>query len=166
MWKLLKDKKGCQNFLEAAEAAAELRQRALLREEILAELPPSLQSHSQTCRTCAQKMNDLIATRNVLRDYAPHQDFDAPWFAARVMARISSEEGIRKGQEALWNLLPRLASRVAGIAVVILILAGGWLIRQPAATSATGTTVDTLFDTPRFPVTHDEALASVLEKAL
>jgi hypothetical protein len=81
------------------------------------------------------------------------------------MARISAEERVRSSQEAVWKVLPRLASRLAGVAALVLILAGGWLIKRPAESPSGTATMEGLFDTSPAPVTHDDVLASVLEKS-
>lgn len=165
MWDLQRNKKECAVFLDAVEAASERGPDAFAREDLFGALPPNLREHVESCNACSSRLDNLLTTRNTLRGYAPPANFDAPWFAARVMARISAEERVRSSQEAVWKVLPRLASRLAGVAALVLILAGGWLIKRPAESPSGTATMEGLFDTSPAPVTHDDVLASVLEKS-
>lgn len=165
MWKLQENRKDCAICLDAVEAASQRRPEAFAREELLVELPPNLLEHVESCKACAIHIDNLLTTRNILRGYAPPANFDAPWFAARVMAMISAEERVRAGQEAVWRVLPRLASRLAGVAALVLILAGGWLIKRPVESATEVAATESLFDTSQTQVTHEDVLGSVLEKA-
>jgi hypothetical protein len=165
MWNLLrKNEKDCGAFRDAAEATVERRRDISVKQDVLVELPEELRLHLENCEECGKNLDSLLTARSALRGYAPLEGFDAPWFAARVMAEISAQERAREGMEVIWNLVPRLASRFAGVAALVLILAGGWLIKRPVEKPSSVAMVDGLFDTSQAPATHDDVLASVLEK--
>jgi hypothetical protein len=161
---LRRNQKDCRAFGEAAEAAAQRRQDILLRQDLLAELEPQLQLHPERCDRCGSDLDSMLTARDALRGLARPEGFDAPWFAARVMAEISAHERVREGQEGIWRAVPRLASRFAGVAMIVLLLAGGWLIRRPAEKPTGVATVESLFDSWQVPATRDDVLAGVLEK--
>ena len=163
MRNLRRNKRACEVFLEAAEKVAEQRSGVLTPENLVGEIPSKFRSHLEHCEACVQHLDDLVTARNALRDDAVPATFDGPWFATRVMARISAEERILAGQEALWSVLPRLASRFTGVALIVIVVAGGWLMRRPAEHSGIQNTADSVFDTAG-PITHDDVLSSVLEK--
>ena len=165
MWNLQRNKKDCAMFLDAVEAASECGPDVFAREDLFVALSPNLLQHVESCRACSSSLDNLLPTRNALRGYAPPANLDAPWFAARVMATISAEERVRAGQEAFWSVLPRLASRLAGVAALVLILAGGWLIKGPVGKPANASTMDGLFDASQAQLGHDDVLGGVLEKA-
>ncbi|GAC1680445.1 MAG: hypothetical protein PVS2B2_18790 [Candidatus Acidiferrum sp.] len=165
MWDSLRgNKKTCGALRDALEAVSERRREILVKEDLLAELPQELLAHLSSCAECGQDLDNLLATRNVLHRYAPIHGVDAPWFAGRVMATISAQERVRAGQEIVWSVVPRLASRFAAVAALGLILASGWLIRLPEEKTTAMATVEGLFDTSQAPATRDDVLASVLEK--
>jgi hypothetical protein len=164
MWDLRRNRKECAIFLDALEAAWEKRPDVFAREELLAELPANLREHGKCCKGCARNIDNLLTTRNALRGYATPASFNAPWFAARVMARISTEERVRASEEATWSVLPRLASRFAGVAVLALVLAAGWLIKGPLGNPASASTVES-FDGSQAQVSYDDPLGGVQEKA-
>jgi hypothetical protein len=151
--------------LDVAETAAQGNSGTLSRETLLGEIPAKFRSHMRDCETCAQAVDDLVATRNSLADHPPIATFDAPWFAARVMARISAEERKRAGQDTVWSVLPRLASRFAGAALILIVITGGLVIRKPAERAGTQPAIESLFDTSSTALTHDDVLSTVLEKA-
>jgi hypothetical protein len=165
MWNLWRNNRACEVFLDAAENVAVRSSGTLTCENLLDEIPAKFRSHLQDCEACAQTIDDLVTTRNSMQEHGAPATFDTPWFAARVMARISAEERMPAGQDAVWSVLPRLASRFAGIAVIIIVMTGGWLMRQPAEGPGSQNTMESLFDTSPAPVTNDDVLISVLEKA-
>jgi hypothetical protein len=166
MWNLLRgNQKACRAFREAAEAAASRHRDILVKQDLFTELPEQLRRHSESCEECSRNLDSLLTARSALRGYAPQESFDAPWFAARVMAEICAQERVREGREVIWSAVPRLASRFAGVAALVLILAGGWLIKRPAQKPSSVVTMDSLFDTSQSPATRDDVLSSVLGKA-
>jgi hypothetical protein len=163
MWNLWRNKRDCEAFLNTAEKVAEWHPGALTQEKLWSEMPGKFRSHLEDCEACAQNIDDMVTARNALRDDAAPGSFDAPWFATRVMARISVEERMLAGRDALWSVLPRLASRFSGVALIVIVVTGGWLMRRPAEHSGIQNTTESVFDTAG-PITHDDVLISVLEK--
>ena len=85
MWKLGKSRK-CATFIDAVETAPT---EIATAEALLQGLPPDVGRHTTGCADCAAYLADLVTTRNTVRSgYPAAANFDAPWFAARVIARI------------------------------------------------------------------------------
>lgn len=163
MWNLWRDKRACKVFLDAAEKAAELSPGALTPENLSSDMPGEFRNHVKECADCARNIEDLVTARNALREGGARATFNAPWFATRVMARISAEERMLAGRDALWTVLPRLASRFSGVALIIIVVTGGWLMGRPAEHYGIQNTAESVFDTAG-PITQDDVLTSVLEK--
>jgi anti-sigma factor RsiW len=161
MWKLHKSE-DCELVVEALEGTG----TDVITTEALADgLGPRARKHMATCANCAAYFADLVATRSTLRGaYAPAPIFDAPWFATRVMARISAEDRAVKKQEAIWKILPTLASRVAGVAALSLVLAGGFMIRHSAGKHPNSGMTESLFDTAQAQISHEDILGTVSEE--
>ncbi len=68
----------------------------------------------------------------------------------------------------MWGVVPRVASRLTWVSVVALLLASTWLFEHPVPAtpkqSASESARETLFETTQPPATHEEVLASLMEK--
>jgi hypothetical protein len=159
MWSLLrKNREDCRQFRETLEGGT--------RVEILA---PTLKEHAATCSDCAAIVEEMQATRELLRALPRASSaIPGPWFAPRVMAAIAGRElHLRQSLDA-WVAVPKLAARLTWACALALLLASTWLYERPRPTPRPGAdaTVESLFDLPpAAPATQDDILVSRLEKA-
>jgi hypothetical protein len=165
MWNLLSArKKDCIRFLEQLEATADKAPGDVTPEELLAALPSGMREHAALCGNCRTAGDDLLATRSVLETLPSIARKENPWFAPRIMARIAEQERDLETGNPTWRAVPKLASRLAGIAAVFLLLASTWLVRRapnPRPTPAQAA-VEGLFETSPAPAGHEDVLISVL----
>jgi hypothetical protein len=170
MWNLLRVRTGsCTAFAsDLQDAADRLPPANPTRVHLRAELSREMREHADHCENCSQALDDLLAVRRSLQLLRPLETPTDPWFAPRVMHLISARERAAESGNPTWRAVPRVASRLAGAAVVVLLLAGTWVVRNPAAItsepSATMVASEGLFDSPQPVASHDDPLASVLER--
>jgi hypothetical protein len=83
------------------------------------------------------------------------------------MAAIAARESQVRRLATAWTAVPRLASRLACISALAILVAGTWLYRKPVSSppSQTGTeaSVDSIFETAP-PPQQDDMLLSTVEK--
>jgi hypothetical protein len=85
-----------------------------------------MRHHADHCANCALALDDLLAVRQslqVLRTIPAASHSDDPWFATRVMQLIASNQRAAEFGNSTWRAVPRVASRMAGVAAVFLLLA-------------------------------------------
>jgi hypothetical protein len=152
------------------DAADRLPMASSTRESLLAELSPELRVHAEHCANCNRALDDLLAVRHLLQPLRTHPtpgDSNDPWFATRVMQIVASKQSASEFGNPTWRAVPRVASRLAGVAAVFLLLAVTWVASNRAVisndSSANMSGAESLFDSAQPVVTHDDPLASVLE---
>ena len=135
--------------------------------ELAESLPADERAHLAECGSCRQAAQDLLATRELFRGaIAPAED-GGPWFAKRVLSAIAAREREMALAMSTWSVVPRLASRLAWAAALVLVVGSTWLYetstprtnRQPAASSQ-----EYLFEAPAPPMNQDDVLISMAEK--
>lgn len=169
MWSLLYgSKKDCLRFLERLEEAARDTHGAVAPEALLTLLPLEQREHATSCENCRSAARDLLAARTMLNTFPAASVAPDAWFAPRVMAAIAAQEREGETGNSIWAAVPRLASRLAGIAAVLLLFTSAWLLQKPANAPArqpaTQAAWEGLFDTSPNAANQDDVLVSVLER--
>jgi hypothetical protein len=164
MTSLFRRHKGeCNNFRDALNEVA----GAATIPELLAGASPQQRAHAAACEDCREALEELLAARLLLSALAPQRDVPRPWFASRVMSAIAARgtESIRLA--TAWTVVPKLASRLAWVSAVAILVAGTWLYRKPvsASPSQSGTeaSVESIFETAP-PPHQDDVFLSTVEK--
>jgi hypothetical protein len=167
----------------AAEASAELTRN----------VAPELLAHAEQCDSCREATETFWASRALLAGPLLEQRAEleaalgekSPWFATRIMANIGERETEVRAAKTEWSgAVTKLASRLAGVSAVILLLTSTWLYSPPnggpqksgaqntgaqqqANGSQAGASAEApqyLFDSTTAPSNVDDALASPAER--
>lgn len=156
-------KRECNNFRDALNEVA----GAATIQELLAGASPQQRAHAAACEDCRKASEELLATRLLLSALAPQMDVPRPWFAARVMSAIAARGTASIRLATAWTVVPKLASRLAWVSAVAILVAGTWLYRKPVSSSPsqTGTeaSVESIFETAP-PPHQDDVFLSTVEK--
>jgi hypothetical protein len=125
-----------------------------------AALVDALEAHLAGCQRCRAIVEDL----HTLRDVAGRLEPRVP--PAHVWTRIAAETGIREGR-SLRSMIPSPASirwqPLAAAAMLLLVLAGGWIAWRQMTTGAPATSVA---ERPGQGVAPDPALVQDVETEL
>jgi hypothetical protein len=154
----------CNNFRDALGEVA----GAATVQELLADASSQQRAHAAACEDCHKALEELLATRLLLSALPPQRDVPRPWFASRVMSAIAARgsESIRLA--TAWTVVPKLASRLAWVSAVAILVASTWLyqkpVTSPAGQSVADPSAETLFETPSQPANQDDVLVSMVEK--
>lgn len=175
MWKEISfSRRGCRKAGAWLEEAADLPEASATADGLYASLSPEQQGHLRGCSDCQAALQDFADSRVLLHALRDRQTTTPPFFAKRVMAMIASCEGDLERAARAWAFVPKLASRFAGVATVLLLVGGAWVYEgslhkstsplartvQPAAEAGTQ-----LFeDNVAVPANRDEVLVSLLER--
>lgn len=129
----------CERICDALEASAPAATRGETAASgtLLARLPEAMREHVFSCEACRAFAEELVEAREllgVMKDKAE----PSPFFLARVMASIASKEAELENKAQTWAAVPRLASRLAVLASVGLLIAATWLYQMPSAANGTG----------------------------
>ncbi len=182
------DKFGKRNELcgEYREALEDLRAGVGEAEgvaELQSSLPAEVIAHAQICESCRETSEIFRESRNLLAgaaaaagasgDRAVQDSANAPaWFATRVLAKIAERETEVRTATVEWSgAVTRLASRLAWVSAVVLVVAGT-LVYDPQPRRESNTMVSQtpaeapqyLFDSATAPSNVDDALASSVER--
>ena len=122
------------NPLEKSSSECD-RFRELLEEGSGGAVPATLRQHAAQCPDCEAAMEELAASRELLRAL-PRQAEAGPWFAPRVMAAIRARESELRRSVDAWIIVPKLARRITWVSALALVLASTWLLGRPAASTA------------------------------
>jgi len=135
-------------------------------EELLVQGAPSLQAHLAGCPGCRKQLQDALAGGALLREAYPSAAGPGAAFSGKVMAAIRALEAERSTSMSLWSAMQALATRVAWVSALALLVACGWLYEyraaQPPAT-AQESSADRFMEPAPQPTTADEVLASLAE---
>src|SRR5260370_1201907 len=170
MWNLLKKSRDeeCGELRDLLEESAAARLHAVRVEELSEDWPAAQRNHIAVCESCQEAAQDLFATRKIFRGVASETELGRPWFATRVMEAIRSRERQLALGASLCSALPRLASRLAWVALVVLLAGSAWLYERPASglnkAPAGSSTPEYLFESPPPPIDQDDVLISMAEK--
>ena len=130
-------------------------------------LPPALQKHLSACSQCRLFVDEIAKTRALFGTLPSRRFEPSPWFVGRVMSAINAREAELRRSTDTWTLIPRLATKLAWVSALALVLAGTWIYERPKATAAPhqtdATAGESLFEAPSQAV-PDDLLASVGEQ--
>lgn len=140
---------------------------ALTLQELLGHATSQQRAHVAVCDDCHKALEELLATRRLLSAIPAEASVPRPWFASRVMSAIAARETESSRLATTWTLVPKLASRLAWVSAVAILVAGTWLYRKPVSSSPsqTGTeaSAESIFETS--PPSHqDDVLPGMVEK--
>jgi hypothetical protein len=170
MWNLLKkNREACSQFQEELETAASLASFAATPGELLAALPAPCRKHAEFCGECRAAVEELLTTRALLRALPARSKTPAPWFAPRVMAAIAAKEAELRRMGSPWAVVPRFASRLALASAAALLVVSTWVYQRPVAAPAKQPSADAvpeyLFENSQPPVSQDDIIVSLAERA-
>jgi len=165
MW--LKKRIGsCKRHGEALRNLAESGVGQASAEELMSQAAPSLREHLAICEDCRKLLEDTAAGAMLLRQAYPRTPGPGPVFSAKVMAAIGALEADRATAMSLWAAMQALATRVAWVSALALLVACGWLYEYRAAQpSTTGQeyTAERLMEPAPQSTTPDDVLTSLAE---
>jgi hypothetical protein len=168
MWNLLsKRDEECmklQDFLEDSPAA---RLEAVRFEELSEAWPAAQRAHIAACWSCQEAAQDFFATRKIFKGVDSRAEQAGPWFTARVMGAIRTQERKLALPASLWSAFPRYASRLALVSAIVLLAGSTWLYERPVAApnkpAAAVSAQEYLFEAPAQPMNQDDVLVSMAE---
>ena len=135
-------------------------------EELLKGADADLREHVSRCPACRALLCDALEAGNLLRAaFAPAVAPDT--FAARVMAEIRGREAQPAIGTYPWAAVQTLASRVAWVSALVLLVGSTWIYQRQAprssTTSGSETTADRFPEPAPQPSNLDEVLVSLTE---
>jgi hypothetical protein len=154
MWKFLKiQEDDCGRFRESLE---EVASGGASREML---------EHSAACEDCAAAAEELLESRELLRALPRESAPAMPWFAPRVMAAIAAREAELRQSFDAWTVIPKFALQLTWISALALMLAGTWFLERPKLPSRPATDITGEPVQNAAPVTNDDVLVSLAERA-
>jgi hypothetical protein len=131
-------------------------------------LPASVKEHAASCKNCQDAMNDWVACRALLGQLPRQREESRPWFASQVMAAIAEQESRLERALETWTVLPKLASKLAWVSALALVLTTTWLAARPTSVPVaqvhTDLTGEPVVENHPVPANNDEVLASLTER--
>jgi hypothetical protein len=148
------------------DALGEVAGAATLQ-ELLGHATMQQREHVAACDDCHKVLEELLAARLLLSALPPQASVPRPWFASRVMSAIEARETEFSRLATAWTLVPKLASRLAWVSAVAILVAGTWLYRKPVTSplgpSGTDASIESIFE-PSPPSHQDDVLLGMVEK--
>jgi len=124
----------CEWFLNALEDLPAGGSISATPEVLLSKLPVGASEHAPHCAECRAALEDFAETRQAFLGSASKGAVPGPWFTARVMNAIASQEHEREErQEGFWIGVRRLAPRLVALATLLLMLGGTWAFQERRA---------------------------------
>lgn len=156
----------CGWFREGLRSLVEKTPAALGSEELLKDADAELREHVSACSACGSLLGDALEARKLLRAaFAPAVAPDT--FAARVMAGIREHEAQPAIGAYPWAAMQALASRVAWVAALVLLVGSTWVYQRgaprPNPAVLPETTADRFPEPTPQPSNLDEVLVSLAE---
>lgn len=161
------EKKGCEKIAVWLEEAAARSPEAATIEELLEALPHDETLHAGECTDCKEAAREFLDSRALLAACGKAPEGN-PFFAKKVLAAIASREAEMERTSRAWAIVPKLASRLAAVACLALLLAGTWVYKGPTQSKSGRTAAEPgsqlLEDNATVPSDQDEVLVSLLER--
>jgi hypothetical protein len=128
------------------------------------EAGSGLDRHLQGCADCRQALSDALLASKLMRHARYQENASSPVFVTRVMALI--REATQAAPSAIWRPLELLASRMALVAAMVLLLLSLYLRIFTPARGAVAVNAQTevgagLPEPPAQPADADEVLISL-----
>jgi len=141
-------------------------------EDLLREGEPCLEPnsplgrHVEGCANCNQALNDALLASKLMRHARYPEHASSPALLTRVMASI--REATQEAPSAIWRPLELLASRMALVAAVLLLVLSVYLrefapARGTAAINASTEIGPIMPEPPAQPADADEVLMSLAD---
>ena len=130
-------------------------------------LLPALAQHVEVCADCRAAIAVFTQSRALLAPLRGDRAQVQPWFASRVMAAIAEQESKLERSLEAWSAVPRLASKIAWVSALALLLSSTWLIEQrsmPKKTVTTDLAGEPVIDSHPTPANNDEVLFNLTER--
>jgi hypothetical protein len=154
----------CRQFLDEMETLP-VDSAADAGSELVARMNAAAQGHARTCKNCEEALENLAATRNLLRPMVAAMPEAGPWFATRVMAGIRAKEReLEERREGVWHSVRRKAPRLAALCGLLLVFAVGWAMHVRSVELARGPEMapaETVFGTAQNSPFNDDVLLPV-----
>jgi hypothetical protein len=156
----------CGWFREALRSLVEETPAAVGSEELLKDAHAELREHVSACPACGSLLSDALEARKLLREaFAPAVAPDT--FAARVMAEIRGREAQQAIGAYPWAAMQALASRVAWVSALVLLVGSAWVYQRraprPNPAAPPETAADRFPEPAPQPSNLDEVLMSLAE---
>jgi hypothetical protein len=155
----------CERFLEALELVRLNGDELVEGTELLTRMPGETRRHAGVCESCAEALDDFVATRSLLVTGANGLGVvePGPWFASKVMRAIAGKEDEIEQSDGVWQSVMKLAPRLAAVCALVLVLAGTWAVetRRQTAGGQLGQPGESLFEPSPSATLDDDVLASV-----
>jgi hypothetical protein len=183
MWdRFRKQDRLCVQYREALEDLPPTMIETAAIAELKISLPAEAVAHAAECDVCEEAAAIFWASRNMLAGTLqlsaggqPENYETVPWFVTRVMATIAEHETQMRAASAEWTgAVSRLASRLAWVSALALLVASSWVydLRPRGSGEKARTLVGQaateapqyLFDSTTAPSNADDALASSIER--
>lgn len=163
---LMKRRGSCRWFRGELRSLVDETPAVLSPEELLKATGGELREHISACPACSGLLRDALEARKLLREaLAPAAVPDA--FAARVMAEIRGRESEPVSAAYPWAAVHALASRVAWVSALVLLIASTWMYERsaprPNPAAPPDTTADRFPEPAPQPANLDEVLVSLAE---
>jgi hypothetical protein len=161
------------NWLKAQErgcGAAQSRTQDLMNgwagtdaEECLAAAEDELREHLEACQDCRGGMEQTLAARRMLRQNVAAAGDPGAAFTRRIMLAVDAAAEQQSAAVANpWMAVPAVASRMAWVCAVALLLAAAWMQETHAyAPPARSTASGEMALVPDSPAESEEVLVSV-----
>jgi hypothetical protein len=168
MWGLRKDNRSeCWEAMELLEAGGITLGNERTLEEIMLGLPAPEREHVLACGNCRAAYEERLEARELLAPMAKKEMEPGPFFVNRVMAAIRARGEELERSTRAWAAVPKLASRLAGVALLLLLVTGTLLYTSPRRYRTTQPAVEpanAIFeDNAPVPTSKDDVLVSLLE---
>lgn len=149
---------GCPEYQASLE-------EALRDSEVCIEPNSALDLHLQACADCRGALNDALRASKLMRHACYPEYAASPAFVTRVMATI--REATQAAPNTIWRPLELLASRMALVAALILLVLSVYL-REFAPARTVGINAQTeigvgMPEPPATPADADEVLMSLAD---
>jgi hypothetical protein len=163
----------CAEYLGVLEELPAKVGRAEGSVELESRLAAAGVAHAKTCAECQELTETFWAARELMAELRTEKP-GAPWFAARVMAKIANHEMEMRRERMEWmGEVAKLAARLAWVSAAVLLVASTWVYDGRLRMAAGQTSIDSasasgpqyLFDNSGTTVSSDDVLANLAEKA-
>ncbi|MFI5057623.1 MAG: anti-sigma factor family protein [Candidatus Acidiferrales bacterium] len=155
--------KACSAFLDTLTHTV----NTATLQEFMAGAALEHSAHTASCEDCRDALEEFLDARALLSALPSQVEISRPWFASKVMAAIAARESEVRRLATAWTVVPRLASRLACISALAILVAGTWLYRNPVSSpsgqTATEASVESIFESS-LPSHQDDVFSSTVEK--
>ncbi len=169
MWNLRRDRTACRAYEAKLESYLDATARGLGACSRDAALVAEVEKHLKGCARCRQALEDARLAGALLRGALEVTGEPSTVFAARVAASIRAEQNRRLAPVEFWRPLELLASRLAVIAAVVLLVLTVYTFeyapRRTAPVASQPELTEGLPEPPAQPANKDDVLLLIAERS-